>query len=65
MEKLANEQLKCRKLEAEVKDEKTKRETIRRQMHAAKIQVGSPLRDESGGVEVSLPMSVSNDTVNC
>ena len=38
-ERVANEQLKCRKMESEVKEERAKRETIRRQMDGYKMQV--------------------------
>ena len=39
VEKVATEQLKCQKLERDVKDERSKRETIRRQMEGFKMQV--------------------------
>ena len=45
VEKLASEQTKCRKLESEVKEEKTKRENIRRQMQAIKTQVNREQRE--------------------
>ena len=43
-ERVANEQLKCRKMESEVKEERAKRETIRRQMDGYKMQVQRRVR---------------------